>query len=87
MSEEKKQELAAARAQAAQERRQAVENAQLAEIRSVWDSINPEDRRIFAYIEQEIPRREKSEDVDFLRETRALHFRKYRPLLAVREED
>jgi hypothetical protein len=52
----------------------------------VWDAINPEDRRIFNYIQQEIPKRQKGSDIKFLRDTRSLHFRKYRPLLAVREE-
>jgi hypothetical protein len=58
-----------------------IEAEQIAEIRSVWERIPAETRRILIYIEREIPRRESANDVKFLRETRALHFRPYRRFL------
>jgi hypothetical protein len=81
LTEQQKDERAARLAEQAQARKQATEDAQIAEIRSVWDRIPADTRRIFDYIDGEIMRRESPEDVQFLRDTRALHFRPYRRYL------
>jgi hypothetical protein len=47
----------------------------------VWDRIPQSDRDIFNFIANEIPRRTDADDVKYLRETRALHFRKYKKLV------
>lgn len=40
----------------------------------MWDHIPEDIRRVFEYIEREIPLRTLPADVKFLRETRAIHF-------------
>ena len=81
MSEAARERVAAARAKAAQERSEAIEQAQLAEIEQVWEHIPDEPRRVLTYIAQQIARPHRRKDVDFLRETRALWFRPYRQFL------
>ncbi len=78
MTDEQKEARAAKAAEAAKKRSQEVEKTQLAEIASVWDHVSEDDRRVFDYIRKEIPKRKDSGDVAYLRETRALYFRKYR---------
>jgi hypothetical protein len=87
MTDEQREKKAAALREAAKKRSDAIEQAQVAEIRSVWDHINPDTRRIFEYIEQEIPKRTNSDDVAYLRETRAIWFRPYRKHLKSTKED
>jgi hypothetical protein len=79
MTDEQKQKraekAARARAEAARLRSEAIE-AQFVKDLAALGSIPDEKRRIFDYIRKEIASGRRSpEDVEFLRQTRALHFR------------
>ncbi len=84
MTEEQRQIRAAKAAEAAKKRSEKVEKEQLREIASVRRHISPEDQRIFDYIRKEIPHRSPA-DVAYLRDTRTIHFRKYRTHLKPKE--
>lgn len=77
-TEEKLERAREARAAAAAKRSAEIERAQLAEISEEWDQIAAEDQRKFDYIRKQIASgRRDHKEIAALRETRALHFRKY----------
>jgi hypothetical protein len=71
------EERAKVAAAAAHERLLDAEDEAIELIESVWPRISEDDRRKFDYLALRIPKA-KPEDVQYLRATRELHFRKYR---------
>lgn len=86
---EKERKAEARRIRAAKVARQrllATEAAFAAEYKKVVRHIPSDMLPTFEYIAREIPKRENPKEVEFLRETRELHFRPYRKYLKPQED-
>lgn len=79
MNQEQKDAAAERARERAAVRSKAREKVELAEIRKLWPLIKSEHRRIFDYIRKQVAGGKRTAgEVEFLRETRALHLAPYK---------
>lgn len=85
--QERKELRLARRAETLRLNAEAREKVAAAEVRSVWEHIQPEDRPKFEYIEKQLASgRRDPEDEIVLRDARATHFRQYRRYIPATQE-